>query len=120
MQNGLVLDACALIAYFKHEEGWEAVGSLIEKAALNELRLTMGKYNLLEVYYGFYRDDGRGKAEEILQDTLGLPIRIVEELSDTVFLEAGRLKATYGISLADAVVLGLANHWGISGNIGPS
>ena len=68
----------------------------------------MSKYNLLEVYYGFYRDNGNGKAEEISQNTLGLPIRIVEELSDTVFLEAGRLKATYGISLANAVVLGLA------------
>jgi len=55
MRNGLVLDACALIAYFKCEEGWEVVGDLIEKAALGELRLTMSKYNLLEVYY--WRDE---------------------------------------------------------------
>jgi len=112
MHNGFVLDACALIAYFKREEGWEVVGNLIEKAALGELRLTMSKYNLLEVYYGFYRDDGRDKAWEILQDALGLPIRIAEELSDAVFLEAGRLKATYGLSLADAVALGLASTTG--------
>jgi len=53
----------------------------------------------------------------MFQDALGFPIRIVEELSDAVFLEAGRLKATHGISLADEVVLGLAT---TTGNIGPS
>ena len=109
MQDGRVLDACALIAYFKHEEGWQVVGELIEKAVLGELRLTMSKYNLLEVYYGFYAGNGRDKAEEILQDAIRLPIRIEENLSDAVFFEAGRLKATYGISLADAVALGLAS-----------
>ena len=68
----------------------------------------MSKYNLLEVYYDFFRDDGKDRAGEMFQDALGLPIRIVEELSDAVFLEAGRLKETHGISLADAVALGLA------------
>jgi len=36
----------------------------------------MSKYNLLEVYYGFLRDDGKDKAGEMFQDALGLPIRI--------------------------------------------
>ncbi|MCL2557373.1 MAG: PIN domain-containing protein [Treponema sp.] len=79
MQNSYVLDACALIAFFKREEGWECVSDLIEKSLLGELRLIMSKYNLLEVYYGFYGNDGREKAEEILLDVLSLPIRIVGE-----------------------------------------
>ena len=112
MQNSCVLDACAIIAFFKREEGWELVGDLIEKSVLGELCLVMSKYNLLEVYYGFYGTDGREKAEEILGDFLSLPIRIVGELDDSVFFEAGRLKATYGISLADAVALGLASSIG--------
>jgi PIN domain nuclease of toxin-antitoxin system len=109
MIDGYVFDACALIACFKDEEGWEIVGDLIERAAHGELRLTMSKYNLLEVYYGFYHDDGKDRAEEILQDAYVLPIHIVEDLSDAVFHEAGRLKASYSISLADAVALGLAS-----------
>jgi len=34
------------------------------------------------------------------------------KLDDLVFFEAGRLKATYGISLADAIALGLASSAG--------
>jgi predicted nucleic acid-binding protein len=109
MTDGYVLDACALIAYFKNEEGWETVSNLIEKAAFGELYLDMSKYNLLEVYYGFYHDDGKDRAEEILMDTYALPVKILEYLSDAAFREAGRLKASYSISLADAVAIGLAS-----------
>lgn len=109
MQNSYVLDACALIAYFKKEEGWELVSDLIEQASFGKLRLTMSRYNLLEVYYGFYRDNGKDRAKGILQDTYVLPIEIVENLGNAVFLEAGRLKATYRISLADSVALGIAS-----------
>jgi PIN domain nuclease of toxin-antitoxin system len=84
MQNGFILDACALIAYFKHEEGWEVVGELIEKAACGEAHLAMSKFNLLEVYYGFYAGNGRDIAGEILQDIVQLPIQIVEDLSGAV------------------------------------
>ncbi|MDR1256233.1 MAG: PIN domain-containing protein [Spirochaetaceae bacterium] len=113
MIDSYVLDACALIAYFKDEKGWELIDDLIERAALGELRLTMSKYNLLEVYYGFYSDDGKDRAEEMLRDVYVLPIQIAEDLSDAVFHEAGRLKASYSISLADAVALGLASASGV-------
>ncbi|MFP3089361.1 type II toxin-antitoxin system VapC family toxin [Treponema sp. TIM-1] len=109
MRNGYVLDACALIAYLKDEEGWEAVQDLLERAGQNEAALLMSKYNLLEVYYGFYRESGKNRAEQVLEITANLPIQIIEELDDTVFREAGRLKASYDISLADAVALGLAS-----------
>ncbi|MDR2759379.1 MAG: type II toxin-antitoxin system VapC family toxin [Spirochaetaceae bacterium] len=109
MQNGCVLDACALIAYFKDEEGWEAVQDLLERAGQNEVNLLMSKYNLLEIYYGFYRADGKDRAEQVLETATNLPIQIIDELSDVVFREAGRLKAVYDISLADAVALGLAS-----------
>jgi PIN domain nuclease of toxin-antitoxin system len=109
MIDSYILDACGLIAYFKDEEGWEVIDDLIERAVLGELYLVMSKYNLLEVYYGFYHDDGKDRAEEILQDVYVLPIQIVEDLSDVIFHEAGRLKASYSISLADAVALGLAS-----------
>jgi predicted nucleic acid-binding protein len=109
MQNSCVLDACALIAYFKNEEGWEAVQDLLERAEQNEVGLFMSKYNLLEIYYGFYRDDGKERAEQVLEIAANLPIQMINELSDAVFREAGRLKAAYDISLADAVALGLAS-----------
>ncbi|GHT61388.1 hypothetical protein FACS1894109_19910 [Spirochaetia bacterium] len=94
-----LLDACALIAYFKGEEGKGIVKDLLKKAVFDKLYLSMSKINLLEVYYGFYRDNGAEKAGEVLQETLALPIALISELDDAVFLEAGRLKASYDISL---------------------
>jgi predicted nucleic acid-binding protein len=82
---------------------------MFESALLGETRLSMSKYNLLEVCYGFYRDDGHERAEEVLHDALSLPIEIIDELNDAVFREAGRFKARYSLALADAVALGLAS-----------
>ena len=65
----------------------------------------MNKLNLLEVYYGDYRADGKETADTMLEFVRDLPITIIPEITDSVFGEAGRLKATYKISLADAIVL---------------
>jgi len=44
-------------------------------------------------------------AEETLNKIRSLPITIIAVLSDEVFEEAGRLKATYKVSLADSIAL---------------
>ena len=80
----------------------------LDRADDGEISLSMHKLNLLEVYYGFYRDDGKDRAEAILGDALSMPIIIVDDLSDSLFLEAGRLKALYDISFADSIALALA------------
>jgi predicted nucleic acid-binding protein len=66
----------------------------------------MNKYNLLEVFYGFYREDGEVFAEKQIKAIRSSPVMIIETLSDDVFRQAGRFKATYKLSLADAVLLG--------------
>ena len=108
MKKIFILDACALIAYFKQEPGFEAVIQFFDRATDEDISLSMHKLNLLEVYYGFYRDDGKEQAEAVLGDSLSLPVRIVDDLNDTLFREAGRLKASYDISFADSIVLALA------------
>ena len=109
MKKFYILDACALIAYFKKETGFEHIIRFLEQADDEEISLSMHKLNLLEVYYGFYRDDGKEKAEAILKDSFSLPIIIVDELNDSLFREAGRLKALYDISFADSIALALAS-----------
>ena len=108
MKENYILDACALIAYFKQEPGSEIMIQFFTRADDEELSLAMHKLNLLEVYYGFYRDDGKEQAEAILRDSLSLPITIVDDLGDSLFREAGRLKASYDISFADSIALALA------------
>ena len=100
------LDACALLALLKNENGAEIVENLLVEAAESGHSVCMNKYTLLEVYYGFFREDGEAFAEKQLKAIHESPIAIVEILSDEVFRIAGRLKAKYKISLADAVVLG--------------
>ncbi|MCL1866124.1 MAG: type II toxin-antitoxin system VapC family toxin [Oscillospiraceae bacterium] len=109
MKKGYILDACALIAYFKKEPGFELVLEYFEKANEEEITLFMHKLNLLEVYYGFYRDDGEETAETMLCDASSLPITFVDDLEEPLFHEAGRLKARYDISFADSFALALAS-----------
>ncbi|MDR2167577.1 MAG: type II toxin-antitoxin system VapC family toxin [Clostridiales bacterium] len=102
-----ILDACALIAFLKDEEGAEIVGNLISGAYRGEIDLFINRVNLMEVYYGFYRSRGKEYALRFLR-TVGKWKINVYDFTDEVLIEAGRLKVSYRISLADSVVLGQA------------
>ena len=103
--NILVLDACALIALLQDEAGAEIVADAINAAHAGQVQIRIHQMNLLEVYYDAYRRHGRPSADLLLSELTKQPITIIRGMSDAVFLEAGRLKATGGLSLADAVAL---------------
>lgn len=98
-----VFDACALIAFLADEEGAECVDELLNQASENECTILMHKINLLEVYYGIYREEPLDKANEVIHFVQQLPIHIISELSNNVFEIAGKIKATYRVSLADSI-----------------
>lgn len=70
-----------------------------------EATISLNKINLLEVNYNAYRSRGKEQADLMLLELTWLPIVINSKISDEIFLEAGRLKASYKISLADSIVL---------------
>ncbi len=105
MKEIFILDACALIAFLNDEPGADKVENILQKAKRDNCVIYINKLNVLEIYYGVFREDGNEKAEEILTKIIALPITIIDELKDSVFKEAGRLKATYRISLADSIAL---------------
>jgi predicted nucleic acid-binding protein len=107
MNQSVVLDACALIALLKNENGAEKVAEIIENAENGDTNVIINRVNLLEVYYGFYHNDGKEYAERIINNITQSPI-VVTEFDETLFYQAGRLKATYKISLADSIVLAQA------------
>ena len=109
MSKGFILDACAVIALLRKEQGAEIVRDLYLKADSGGIALKMNKLNFLEVYYGFLREYGEEKTEILLKNIENSPIQIVSEISDDVFREAGRLKASYRISLADSIALAQAS-----------
>ena len=104
-----IMDACALIAFLRDEDGAEAVTGILKSAVDGTAEIRMNSINLLEVYYDIYRGVGKAKAVEELAMIKKLPMAIQPTLSDEVFEEAGRLKASYKISLADAVALAEAS-----------
>jgi len=112
MSKSYVLDACALIAFLRDESGAEAVMNTLRCAEAGKISLYMNRLNLLEVYYDAFRVDGKHKADEEQRLIQKLPIIIRAELSDGVFLEAGRMKASYKISLADAIAAAEASSLG--------
>ena len=103
-----ILDACALLALLRNEPGADKVASAINAANNSEAGIIMHKANLLEVYYDLYRSFGKEKSDLILSEIKKRPIEINADITDEIFAEAGRLKASYKISFADSIALSQA------------
>jgi predicted nucleic acid-binding protein len=104
-----ILDACALIAYLNAEPGEDTIRDLLTRSKAGDgIALYMSIYNLLEVYYGFYREKNAETAKAIIQNVYRLPVTFIDRVTAPVLDEAARLKATYSCSLADAVGMALA------------
>ena len=67
----------------------------------------LNRINLLEVYYDFYRYKGKDYADNFVKTIKCSEVQICE-FDEAVFTQAGRLKATYKISLADSITLAQA------------
>jgi predicted nucleic acid-binding protein len=104
VNNLYILDACAIIALIKKEEGWESVFSVLSKAVKGEVTVFMHEINLLEVYYGLYKERGKEYAEKKIAEASTFFV-LINGLTGAIFSEAGRLKVSYRISLADSVAL---------------
>lgn len=103
MSEAYILDACAILTLLKNENGADVVDSILVEAKNDNCAVSVNKINLLEVYYGFYREDGKEFADRQIRAIRESVIKIIDEISDEVFVEAGRLKATYKISVADSI-----------------
>jgi predicted nucleic acid-binding protein len=104
-----ILDACALMAALKREQGWEKVYTLIIRAKAGDIRLYMHIVTVLEVYYTIRREQGPEAAQDMLDNVDDSAIQITDDMSKPFFREAGRLKATYRMSLADTFVCAAAS-----------
>jgi len=108
MRRAYVLDACALIAYFSDEPGANRVEKVLNDAEAGVCSLCMHRLNLLEVYYCAWRELGKAAADRLLSKATASPIEIIDHISHEIFMESARLKASYRVSLADAVALAVA------------
>jgi predicted nucleic acid-binding protein len=102
-----VLDSFAVLAYLAGEPTAGEVTKLLERALMDTACLFMSVVNLGEVFYRYYREHGRAPAEQALQATLALPVRIVD--ADLALTHsAAELKATHAVAYADCFAAALA------------
>lgn len=101
-----VLDACAVIAYFKREPGFETV-----KEALADERASffIHAVNLVEVRYDVMRTAGAPYAPQLLRDLVELGVRTRRDMSNAFLAGVAGHKARFRrISLADCFAVELA------------
>jgi PIN domain nuclease of toxin-antitoxin system len=100
-----VLDACALLALIKKEDGALSVRQALESE--NNVCL-VHSVNLCEVYYDCLRCYGNDPTEKLLTDFIETGLIIRNDMDVEFWKAAGKLKARGRISLADCFAITLA------------
>jgi predicted nucleic acid-binding protein len=90
------------------EEGASHVAMIYKKAVDGEAEIIMNKVNLLEVYYGYLKEDGEEFAEQHFENICNSIIKISDVISDEIMRQAGKIKNVYKISLADSFAIAQA------------
>lgn len=105
----LAVDACAMIAYLRDEDGAEAV----EKAlASDDDTCFAHAVNLCEVYYDFIRAADEPTAQDALMDLYAAGLALRDDIDPDYWQAVGRLKADGRTSLADCFCIALAQRLG--------
>ena len=102
--NRFVLDACAVLAFLRKEQGADIVKNVIESDAEKLLH----SVTLLEVYYNLAKELGIDSADLFFELILETKIRIIYEITGNTIKNAGYFKSKYKISLGDSFVLATA------------
>jgi len=103
-----IVDASALIAYFKLEDGNERFAELL---ADEQNVLAIHATNLCEVYYGYLRSDGLESAEEAWQRATEI-LGVIDTFDPQLMKRVGRWKVEYRLGLADAFAAASAEEYG--------
>lgn len=101
----IVLDASAVMAFFRGRPGSERVKELFAGSESSR-QLLMSAVNWGEVYYSIWRDRGREDAERALAHMARLRIEVVPVDAALAKL-AGELKVRFQVSYADAFAAAL-------------
>lgn len=105
-----VLDACAMIAWLRNEPGDVVVDLAIRDVNSQCLAHAI---NLCEVFYDAFRKVDETHAQSVIKDLQSVRVTERNDLDQSFWQEAGRLKAIYRkISLADCCAVVLTNRVG--------
>jgi predicted nucleic acid-binding protein len=100
-----VLDANAMIAILYDEPGADVVEGILKQ---QDAMCYAHAINLCEVFYGVMRSNDMSKAQASVSGLRALGIQTRDDMDDSFWQDAGRIKASHRLSLADAFAVALA------------
>ena len=107
MKNRYVLDTFSVLAYIWGEPGEEKVRELLLRSRDRKVELFLSDINLAETYYLIGKRGGKEEANRLISMIVRWPLYLVEG-NKKVALIAGRVKADYALSFADAFAVATA------------
>mgnify|MGYP000261199934 CR=1 FL=1 len=102
-----VLDTSAILAFTDAEPGAGEVRRLLEEARAGRCRILACSITIMELFYTTLRERDEDQAARLVALVKSWPISWVEP-EERVLLQAGRLKACYRLSVADALIAAVA------------
>jgi predicted nucleic acid-binding protein len=105
-----VLDTSALLTYIEDEAGSDVVDNLLIQAEEGDVEIYISFISLTEVYYITIQEKSKKEAAERINLIQSLAVRLIESY-EALNLQAGTLKATNRISLADSYIAALCREY---------
>jgi len=102
-----VLDTSAILAFLGGEHGADNVERLLRGSRVGRVRVLVCSITLMEVFYTAIREKGEDEAVRLLALMRAWPLEWVYP-DEKVLLQAGRLKASHRLSVADALIAAVA------------
>jgi predicted nucleic acid-binding protein len=102
-----VLDTSAILAFLGGEQGADSVERLLRAARAGRIQVLVCSISLMEVFYTALRAKGEDEAVRLLALVRAWPLEWVYP-DEKVLLQAGSLKASYRLSVADALIAAVA------------
>lgn len=102
--NKFVLDACAVLALIKDEQG----ATVVKDVMVSDAEIFLHAVTLVEIYYNISKEFGINKADSFFDIITQTKIKIIYETTESTIKNAGYFKSKYKISLGDSFVLAIA------------
>jgi len=104
----IILDTSAILTYFEGEEGKETVEIFLKRSVSNEIELFIPFSAAIEFYYINFNSQGEETANQRFAMLMSLPVKVLKSIDEPYIIQAGRLKSSYPISFADALIAAYA------------
>ena len=108
MKSKFLLDTSAIITYFTGEPGSDVIKELFEKSIKDEVLILVPFISQIEFYYINHKKAGEDTANQRFAYLSNFPVNIIKEISEPYLIQAGRIKAQYHVSMADAMIAAYA------------